>query len=85
MAYELDLKHLARLGAIVRLNELLEERACIFKVFPDLKRSVLAPRQSPVGRRKKGPSSPEVREAISDGMRRYWARRKAKPSPAATK
>lgn len=85
----LDLKDLARRGAIARLAELEAESAAILKEFPELKKvgssgvaytddgtTILPGRRSRRGRR---PMSAAQRKAVSVRMRKYWAaRRKSK-------
>src|SRR5688572_27970203 len=74
----------AKLGATVRLKEIQEELAAIYRAFPDLKGKRLpAPNASPDVRKKRGRFSAEGRKAISEGMRKYWARRKAKAARTA--
>ena len=74
----------AKLGASVRLREIQEELASIYKAFPDLKgQQGLAPIARSRRRRKRGRFSAEGRRAISEGMRKYWARRKAKAAKTA--
>jgi hypothetical protein len=72
-----DLKTLARIGAASRLKQLEVERAQILKAFPGLRRpgstADLLPR-APLSRR---PPSAVARRAMSEGMRKFWARRKA--------
>ncbi len=76
----------AKLGAAARLREIDEERAAIYKAFPDLKgQRSQATGVSSQGPQKRARFSAEGREAISEGMRKYWARRKAKAARAATK
>jgi hypothetical protein len=69
-------QHWARLGAKTRLGELRLEISEILRAYPDLRResssAVSGPRS---GRRRH--ISPEARAAMSEGMRKYWARRKA--------
>ena len=62
----------AKLGAATRLAELNRERAMILKMFPELRRSEL----SPSGRTKRRFSA-AARRRMSEGMRKFWARRKA--------
>ncbi len=59
----------ARLGAQARLAEIEQERAAILEEFPDLtgERAPRAPRRR---------LSVAARKKLSDGMRRYWAKRK---------
>ena len=73
MARSTDLNHWARLGAMARLKEIQEELAAIYRVFPELRGRGAAAGASL--RRKR--FSPEGKAAISEGMRKYWARRKA--------
>lgn len=70
----------AKVGARTRLNEIREEMAAILRRYPELKNES---RSSSV---KAGRTiSPAAREAMSEGMRRYWARRKASAGSAGTK
>lgn len=87
------LRHLAKLGAQARLEQIDMERRAILVVFPDLARGSAArpgPRRgartralktetpgAPHRRRRK--MTPEQRQEVSERMTRYWAeRRKAK-------
>jgi hypothetical protein len=65
-----------RLGARARLMELRAEVAEILGAFPELRRegSALGGRS---GSRRKRHISAKARAAMSEGMRRYWARRRA--------
>jgi hypothetical protein len=76
-----QLRRLARLGALARLEELRREEAAIRAAFPDLfggRRSTAVPR---AGRRRRRSMSAANRKAVSERMRKYWAeRRKAKAS-----
>jgi len=79
-----NLTHWARLGAAQRLRELDQERAAIFAEFPELRRArpgALAPGgASPIAAprfKKKRKFSEEAKKRMSEGMRKYWARRKA--------
>jgi len=87
----LDLKDLARRGAIARLAELAAESAAILKAFPELRRAgskgiaytddgtTILPGRSSRSRRGRRPMSAAQRKAVSVRMRKYWAaRRKAK-------
>jgi len=69
----------AKRGALLRLNEIEEERQSILKEFPDLKRlvgtSAALPGTEP--RRRRVLSAANKRK-MSAGMRKYWAERKAK-------
>jgi hypothetical protein len=77
-----QLRRLARLGAIARLEQLKQEEADIRAEFPELfgrgrrAASVDVARPARRGRRK---MSAAGRKAVSERMRKYWAeRRKAK-------
>ena len=71
-----NLNHLARIGAAERVKQLDRERAAILRMFPGLLQSrlvrttgaALTPRRKP---------SAAARRAMSEGMRKFWARRKA--------
>jgi hypothetical protein len=71
----------ARAGAAVRLSELQQEVAEIYRAFPDLRKSggrVAAAVSAASGDGdKKRKFSARGKKAISEGMRKYWARRKA--------
>ena len=72
----------AKLGAAARLKELLEETAAIYRAFPELRRGgVAASTSSPRGKRARRFSA-AGKAAISEGMRKYWARRKAAAAKA---
>ena len=75
-----QLRRLARLGAIARLEQLKQEEAAIRAEFPELfgrGRRGVADVATP-GRRRRRMSS-AARKAVSIRMRKYWAeRRKAK-------
>lgn len=58
---------LAELGATVRLEQLAKERLAILKVFPHLAGTGYTRRKV----------SKAARAAMSEGMRKFWARRKA--------
>ena len=62
-----------RLGAATRLILVDKERDAILAAFPDLARASRV--------RKKWTLSPEGRKAISEGMKRRWARRRAEERP----
>jgi hypothetical protein len=84
-----QLRRLARLGAVARLEQLRQEEAAIRAEFPELfgrGRRAGANGQAPAGRaegagrrrRRRGMSASQ-RKAVSQRMRKYWAeRRKAK-------
>jgi hypothetical protein len=79
-----QLRRLARLGAVARLEQLRQEEAAIRAEFPELfgrgrrdgaAATATATRASGSRRR----MSAENRKAVSERMRKYWAeRRKAK-------
>jgi hypothetical protein len=80
-----QLRRLARLGAITRLEQLRQEEAAIRGEFPELfgRGRQAQPRDgqvTPSGRRRRRrPMSAAARKAVSERMRKYWAgRRKAK-------
>jgi hypothetical protein len=64
---------LAKIGAPLRLRQLQDEIEAIFRLFPELKKTV-----SPVARktRKRRTMSAEARKKISAGMRATWQERK---------
>ena len=74
----------ARLGAMARLQEIDAERQAILRAYPDLRRGRLT--AVAVGRggraevdalgRRRRTISPEGRKRMSEGMRKYWAKRK---------
>jgi hypothetical protein len=77
-----QLRRLARLGAIARLEQLKQEEADIRAEFPELfgrgRRAAGADFAKP-GRRRRRTMSSAARKAVSVRMKRYWAeRRKAK-------
>jgi hypothetical protein len=66
----------ARLGAIARLQQIDKERASILAAFPELKKKGAMTALgigAPAPRRK---VSAAARRAMSEGMRRFWAKRK---------
>ena len=78
-----QLRRLARLGAVARLEQLKEEEAAIRAEFPELsgrgRRATVADTAKPERRRRRRTMSSAERKAVSERMRRYWAeRRKAK-------
>jgi hypothetical protein len=78
-----QLRRLARLGAIARLEQLKQEEAAIRAEFPELfgrgRRPVIADVPGPGRRRGRRKMSTAARKAVSERMRKYWAeRRKAK-------
>jgi hypothetical protein len=89
-----QMRRLARLGAMARLDQLRQEEAAIRAEFPDLfgrrRRRAAGPDAAestamPTGARKSSDRkmSAANRKAVSERMRRYWAeRRKAKAGKA---
>ena len=86
-----QLRRLARLGAMSRLEQIRAEEAAIRAEFPELfgrgsRRDEAgedaAPAPSAKGRRRgRSKMSPAARKAVSERMRKYWAeRRKTKGS-----
>lgn len=75
----------ARLGAIARLQQIDRERAEILASFPELKKKGALTALStlnvgaPAPRRK---VSAAARRAMSEGMRKFWARRKSQAKHA---
>ena len=77
-----QLRRLARLGAIARLEQLRQEEVAIRSEFPELfgrgRREQEGDTQTGKRRRRRA-MSPAARKAVSERMRKYWAeRRKAK-------
>jgi hypothetical protein len=68
----------ARRGAQARLVEIEKERAEILKAFPEIRRGGGAAPSS----RPKRIMSPAARKAMSAGMRKFWAKRKAEAKAA---
>jgi hypothetical protein len=68
-----------RLGALARLQQIEQERAAILAAFPNLRRKTSAslPASSGLVARKRRTISPKGRRAMSAGMRKYWAKRRA--------
>ena len=62
----------ARLGAAARLAEIDRERGLILKAFPELKHGNFSPSGQPKRR-----FSAAARRRMSEGMRKFWARRRA--------
>ena len=71
----------ARAGAEARLREAQAEIEAIYRAFPDLRSGRASGGR--VGGGRKRMFSAEGKAAISEGMRKYWARRKAKAAKAA--
>ena len=79
-----QLRRLARLGAMARLEQLRQEEAAIRSEFPELfgrgrREDGEAVRATAAPRRRRAKMSADGRKAVSERMRKYWAeRRKAK-------
>ena len=87
-----QLRRLARLGAVARLEQIKAEEEAIRQEFPELfggaargrrgrprKVAGAAVAVKAVRRRRRPAMSPAQRKAVSERMRKYWAeRRKAK-------
>lgn len=85
-----DLRRLARLGAMARLEELRKEEAAIRQSFPELFNAATKPlargaksaavaAAAPAPVRRRNNMSAAARKAVSERMKKYWAaRRKAK-------
>ncbi len=77
-----QLRRLARLGAVARLEQLRAEEAAIRSEFPELfgrgRREDAAPGAAAAGkpRRRRAKMSAQARKAVSDRMRKYWAERR---------
>ncbi len=69
-------------GAEARLKEVQAEVAEIYRVFPELRGRSAPGRAASESAPRKRRFSPKGREAISEGMRKYWALRKAKAKAA---
>jgi hypothetical protein len=83
---ELDLKDLARRGAVARLAELHAEQAAILKEFPELKRGI-GPSYTDDGttmltskRRGRRRMSAAQKAEVSRRMKKYWAKRRKSAS-----
>lgn len=77
-----QLRRLARLGAIARLEQLKQEEAAIRAEFPELfgrgRRSAVAAADTAKAgrRRRRRKMSAAGRKAVSERMRKYWAERR---------
>jgi len=72
-----NLKHLATLGAAARLKQLDRERSTILQMFPGLLQSRLVRASGGLALTPRRKPSAAARRAMSEGMRKFWARRKA--------
>ena len=75
-----ELRRLARLGAIARLEQLKQEEAAIRAEFPELfgrgRRAAAVSDAAQPKRRRRRKMSSEARKAVSERMRKYWAERR---------
>jgi hypothetical protein len=77
-----ELRRLARLGAVARLEQLKQEEANIRAEFPELfgrgrgARPAAAPAKA--RRRARKPMTAAQKKAVSERMRKYWADRRKK-------
>lgn len=83
MAKSVELqKKWARVGAEARLKEIQAEVEEIYEVFPELRGRKASSRAAAAPERTRQ-FSQAGKAAISEGMRKYWARRKAAAAKAA--
>ena len=73
-------RYWAKLGAKAHLVDLREQVAEILRTYPDLRRAGSSPAGGS-GLRRRRHISAEGRAAMSEGMRKYWAKRKARKGP----
>ena len=76
-----QLRRLARLGAVARLEQLRQEEAGIRAEFPELfggrrGNSRTVEKQPAARRRRRRPMNAAQRKAVSERMRKYWAQRR---------
>ena len=74
-----QLRRLARLGAMARLEQLRQEEAAIRAEFPELfgRGATRTARGGARKRRRRGGGmSADARKAVSERMRKYWAERR---------
>jgi hypothetical protein len=75
-----QLRRLARLGAVARLEQLRQEEAAIRAEFPELfgrgRRQSEAGAANVTSRRRRSRMSAANRKAVSERMRKYWAERR---------
>ena len=71
-----QLRRLARLGAMARLEQLREEEAAIRAEFPELFGRGSRREGAGAPSRRRQPMSPAARKAVSERMRKYWAERR---------
>jgi len=66
----------ARIGALARLEQIEQERVAILSAFPDLRRKATSAAAGIVVKKRRTIST-KGRKAMSAGMRKYWAKRRA--------
>ncbi len=76
-----QLRRLARLGAVARLEQLREEEAAIRAEFPELFGGSRGPgkagAKNPAPRKRRRPAMTAAqRKEVSERMRKYWAERR---------
>jgi hypothetical protein len=74
-----QLRRLARLGAVARLEQLREEEAAIRAEFPELfggRRGSGQDKQAGSKRRRRPAMTAAQKKAVSERMRKYWAERR---------
>jgi uncharacterized protein (UPF0335 family) len=73
-----QLRRLARLGAVARLEQLREEEAAIRAEFPELfgGRRGSGDGKNPGRKRRRKAMSAAQRKEVSERMRKYWAERR---------
>jgi len=76
-----QLRRLARLGAVARLEQLHQEEAAIRAEFPELfggrrGNGRAAKEDGPRKRRRRAAMSAAQRKEVSERMRKYWAERR---------
>ena len=74
-----QLRRLARLGAVARLEQLREEEAAIRAEFPELfggRRGNGRVREASSKKRRRPAMSAAQRNEVSERMRKYWAERR---------
>lgn len=75
-----QLRRLARLGAMARLEQIREEEAAIRAEFPELFARATAPKGAAPAAARPGRKRPAMtaanRKAVSERMKKYWAERR---------
>jgi len=76
-----QLRRLARLGAVARLEQLREEESAIRAEFPELfggrrGNGRAAEKEAPARARRRRAMSAAQRKEVSERMRKYWAERR---------